>query len=87
MTESVEQKKFPVSQKIKDAMALIKRGTDTLLIEQELEQKLARAEATASLFVSNSVSILPLPTSISDTLSFLTNCVSFRISDTPLSSS
>lgn len=33
MTESVEQKKFPVSQKIKDAMALIKRGTDTLLIE------------------------------------------------------
>lgn len=46
MTESVEQKKFPVSQKIKDAMALIKRGTDTLLIEQELEQKLARAEAT-----------------------------------------
>ena len=27
-------------------MALIKRGTDTLLVEEELEQKLARSKAT-----------------------------------------
>lgn len=46
MLESKEQKKFPVSQKVKDAIALIKRGVDTLLIEEELEQKLARSEAT-----------------------------------------
>ncbi len=46
MLESKEQKKLPVSQKVKDAMALIKRGVDTLLIEEELEQKLARSEAT-----------------------------------------
>lgn len=39
-------KKFPVSQKIKDAVALIKRGCDTLLVEEELEQKLARSEYT-----------------------------------------
>lgn len=41
-----EKKIYPISQKVKDAMALIKRGVDTLLIEEELEQKLARSEAT-----------------------------------------
>ena len=46
MTDSVETKKYPVSEKVKEAIALIKRGTDTLLIEEELEQKLARSEAT-----------------------------------------
>ena len=29
-----EKKIYPVSQKVKDAMALIKRGVDTLLIEE-----------------------------------------------------
>lgn len=46
MYETKEQKELPISQKVKDAMALIKRGVDTLLIEQELEQKLARSEVT-----------------------------------------
>lgn len=39
-------KKYPVSQAVRDAMALIRRGTDTFLIAEEFEQKLARAEAT-----------------------------------------
>ncbi len=41
-----EEKKYEVTPEIKEAMATIARGTDTLLIESELEQKLARAKAT-----------------------------------------
>lgn len=39
-------KKFPVTDEIREAMALIRRGTDTFLIEEEFEQKLARSKAT-----------------------------------------
>lgn len=38
MTDTGQAKKFPVTEDIKEAMALIKRGTDTLLVEEELEQ-------------------------------------------------
>lgn len=38
MTDTAQEKKFPVTEDIKEAMALIKRGTDTLLVEEELEQ-------------------------------------------------
>ena len=38
--------KFPVTDEIREAMALIRRGTDTFLIEEEFEQKLARSKAT-----------------------------------------
>lgn len=41
-----EVKKYEVTDDIREAMATIRRGTDTLLIEAELEQKLARAKAT-----------------------------------------
>lgn len=43
-----EEKKYEVTPEIKEAMATIARGTDTLLIESELEQKLARAKATST---------------------------------------
>ena len=43
-----EEKKYEVTPEIKEAMATIARGTDTLLIESELEQKLARAQATGT---------------------------------------
>ena len=43
-----EEKKYEVTPDIKEAMATIARGTDTLLIESELEQKLARAKATGT---------------------------------------
>ena len=43
-----EEKKYEVTPEIKEAMAMIARGTDTLLIESELEQKLARAKATGT---------------------------------------
>ena len=46
MTDTAQEKKFPVTEDIKEAMALIKRGTDTLLVEEELEQKLARSKAS-----------------------------------------
>ncbi|HBZ58611.1 MAG TPA: tyrosine--tRNA ligase [Sutterella sp.] len=48
MTEQVQQqeKKYEVTPEIREAMATIRRGTDTLLIESELEQKLARSRAT-----------------------------------------
>lgn len=46
MTDTVQEKKLPVSPKVKSVMALIKRGIDTMLIEEELEQKLARSELT-----------------------------------------
>ena len=45
-TPRSEEKKYDVTPDIKEAMATIARGTDTLLIESELEQKLARAKAT-----------------------------------------
>ena len=35
-------KKYTVTQEDRDALALIKRGADTLLIEDDLLQKLAR---------------------------------------------
>lgn len=44
MTEN--EKKYPVTAEVKAAMATIKRGVDTLLIESEFEQKLARSMAT-----------------------------------------
>lgn len=43
-----EEKKYEVTPEIKEAMATIARGTDTLLIESELKQKLARAKATGT---------------------------------------
>lgn len=43
-----DEKKYEVTPEIKEAMATIARGTDTLLIESELEQKLARAKATGT---------------------------------------
>lgn len=43
-----EEKKYEVTPDIKEAMATIARGTDTLLIESELEQKLARAKASGT---------------------------------------
>ena len=43
-----EEKKYELTPEIKEAMATIARGTDTLLIESELEQKLARAKATGT---------------------------------------
>lgn len=43
-----EEKKYEVTPEIKEAMATIARGTDTLLIESELEQKLVRAKATGT---------------------------------------
>lgn len=43
-----EEEKYEVTPEIKEAMATIARGTDTLLIESELEQKLARAKATGT---------------------------------------
>lgn len=46
MADTVQEKKLPVSPKVKSSMALIKRGIDTMLIEEELEQKLARSELT-----------------------------------------
>lgn len=46
MADTVQENKLPLSAKVKSAMALIKRGIDTMLIEEELEQKLARSEAT-----------------------------------------
>lgn len=47
-TARTEEKKYEVTPEIKEAMATIARGTDTLLIESELEQKLARAKATGT---------------------------------------
>lgn len=44
MTET--EKKYPLTAEVKQAMATIKRGVDTLLIEADLEQKLARSQAT-----------------------------------------
>lgn len=44
-TSQAEQK-LVVSDKVKESMAIIKRGVDELLIESELEQKLARSEKT-----------------------------------------
>ncbi len=44
MTET--EKKYLVTAEVKQAMATIKRGVDTLLIEADLEQKLARSQAT-----------------------------------------
>ncbi len=48
MTETTPAEKtvYPVTDKVREAMALIRRGTDTFLIESEFEQKLARSEAT-----------------------------------------
>ncbi len=37
---------YPVTDEIREEMALIRRGTDTFLIESEFEQKLARSKAT-----------------------------------------
>lgn len=40
------EKKYPVTEGVKAALATIKRGVDTLLIESDFEQKLARSMAT-----------------------------------------
>lgn len=42
------EKKYPVTSEVKEAMVTIKRGVDTLLIEEDLEQKLARSQATGT---------------------------------------
>ena len=42
------EKKYPVTAEVREAMATIKRGVDTLLIEADLEQKLARSQATGT---------------------------------------
>ena len=42
------EKKYPVTSEVKEPMATIKRGVDTLLIEEDLEQKLARSQATGT---------------------------------------
>jgi len=39
-------KTYPITQEIEDALALVKRGCDELLVESEFAQKLARARAT-----------------------------------------
>ena len=44
--ETTETKKYEVTDEIREAMATIRRGSDTLLIESELEQKLACSKAT-----------------------------------------
>lgn len=41
-----EEKKYPVTPEITEAMATIRRGVDTLLLGSELEQKLARSRVT-----------------------------------------
>ena len=45
-SETTETKKYEVTLDIVEAMNTIRRGTDTLLIESELEQKLARSKVT-----------------------------------------
>ena len=45
-SETTETKKNEVTPDIVEAMNTIRRGTDTLLIESELEQKLARSKVT-----------------------------------------
>lgn len=40
------EKKYPVTEDVKAALVTIKRGVDTLLIESDFEQKLARSMAT-----------------------------------------
>ena len=44
--DAQEQKRYPVPDEIRENMALIRRGTDSFLIEEEFEQKLARSKAT-----------------------------------------
>lgn len=46
MTEAEETSRYPITDDIREAMALIRRGTDTFLIEDEFMQKLARSKAT-----------------------------------------
>lgn len=47
MSEGIEvAKKLPVTDDIREAMATIRRGTDSFLIEEEFEQKLARSKVT-----------------------------------------
>lgn len=47
MSEGIEvAKKLPVTDDIREAMATIRRGTDSFLIAEEFEQKLARSKAT-----------------------------------------
>lgn len=49
MTENIAAEaaeRFPITDDIREAMALIGRGTDTFLLESEFEQKLARSKAT-----------------------------------------
>lgn len=47
MSEGIEvAKKLPVTDDIREAMATIRRGTDSFLIEEEFEQKLAHSKAT-----------------------------------------
>ena len=70
LEKAQEAKKLPVTDDIREAMALVRRGTDTFLIEEEFEQKLARSKMTGE------------PTSTSATRSCSTSCASFRTSAT-----
>ncbi len=56
---------FPITDEVRHALAVTKRGVDELLIEDEFAQKLARSQATASRCASSSGSIRPRLTSTS----------------------
>ena len=76
LEKAQEAKKLPVTDDIREAMALIRRGTDTFLIEEEFEQKLARSKMTGE----------PLRCKLgldpTATRSCSTSCASFRTSAT-----
>ena len=79
LEKAQEAKKLPVTDDIREAMALIRRGTDTFLIEEEFEQKLARSKMTGEPLRCK---LGLLPTSTSATRSCSTSCASFRTSAT-----
>src|ERR1700748_272995 len=47
-TESTSKPAFPVTDEVRHALAVTKRGVDELLIEEEFTQKLARSAATGT---------------------------------------
>ena len=76
LEKAQEAKKLPVTDDIREAMALIRRGTDTFLIEEEFEQKLARSKMTGEplrckLGLDPAVMASPIITTIVDFLSLL----------------
>ena len=79
---SENEKMFPVGPEVKEALATIKRGVDTLLIESEFEQKLARSMATGKPLRCNSVWIRRRQTSTWVIQWCSISCVNCRIWDT-----